>query len=57
MTESNLLKIRERETAELQRLHECFRWHVDYHSAVRWREQRIANVDWHLSQIQRVNPV
>lgn len=50
MNTQTLLKTREREAAELQKLHEGFRGHRDYTLAVKWREQRIANVNWHLAR-------
>lgn len=44
--------VRAREVAALDRLRtdRCFFRSGEYQSAVAWREMRIANVDWHLSQ-------
>ena len=40
-----------REVCEVNRLHQEFAWHRDYCSAVAWREERIANVEWQLKQL------
>ena len=50
MTRDALLKTREREVAELERLRDHFRWHPDYQSAIAWRLMRLANVDLNLER-------
>lgn len=43
---------RQLELAELEKLDREFRSFPGYRDAVTWRKLRIANLDWHLAQIE-----